>query len=401
MNFKNLRLWVFLFGAIFLIAAFLFQQSKENRKQLQLQSMKSIVLTKQNFLETFDNYHDQLDSYLRRHFYSKISGEEDPARKMVEIFDQEKRFKISQITLVTESEMKGNYFNKRHIYFHRSDSTLIVEENHLFELDYGSFYETSIDSFKKLMGILKEDPDFHFEGSWEEAGTSRTFRVTHAVDIYELMNHNLNDDFFDAIYITDSLGSILFPAEAIGLDLFDPVLLKGDVYLSHEADGVGEEEGTGPKPVGNQHFRLKISSVDQEIFSTGLKLGSQQLYIIGAKESEHFRQVALRINFNLLSAFILGLLFILASIPIVSIIKLDTGDILSKAKVYGVGLSLIMLTLILGFSISFIRHQTQAKEYPGKILRIKKGFAEQIAPFSAILENTASKSNPVNLLTNE
>ncbi len=90
MNFKNLRLWVFLFGAIFLIAAFLFQQSKENRKQLQLQSMKSIVLTKQNFLETFDNYHDQLDSYLRRHFYSKISGEEDPAGKMVEIFDQER-----------------------------------------------------------------------------------------------------------------------------------------------------------------------------------------------------------------------------------------------------------------------------------------------------------------------
>src|SRR5690606_16722969 len=98
MNFKNLRLWVFLFGAIFLIAAFLFQQSTENRKQLQLQSMKSIALTKQNFLETFDNYHKQLDSYLRRYFYSQISGEYGPAKRMVEIFDRENRFRISQIS---------------------------------------------------------------------------------------------------------------------------------------------------------------------------------------------------------------------------------------------------------------------------------------------------------------
>src|SRR5690606_6390907 len=105
MNFKNLRLWVFLFGAIFLIAAFLFQQSTENRKQLQLQSMKSIALTKQNFLETFDNYHIQLDSYLRRYFYSKMSEENDPAKRVVEIFDQESRFKISHISLVNEEDL--------------------------------------------------------------------------------------------------------------------------------------------------------------------------------------------------------------------------------------------------------------------------------------------------------
>src|SRR5690606_7298375 len=112
-------------------------------------------------------------------------------------------------------------------------------------------------------------------------------------------------------------------------------------------------------------------------------------------------QVALRINFNLLSAFILGLLFIFASIPIISIIKLDTGDILSKAKVYSVGLSLIMLAVILGFSISYVRHQTQNHQYPEKILRIKENFIAQITPFVTILDKLGSTTHPLNPLTNE
>lgn len=390
---------MFLFGAVFLIAAFLFQQSKENKKQLRLQSMKSIALTKQNFLETFDNYHGQLDSYLRRYFYSKISGEDDPAKRMVEIFDQEKRFKISRIELMQESELRGNYVDTVRIYLHQSDSTLIIEENHMFELDYGSLNYTSADSLKKLIEILKVDPNFNFVGNWEDAGTSRTFKVTHAIDMYELMKHNLNDDFFDAIYITDSSGTILYPSKAIGLDLFHPQLSRGNISSSVDPDGEGEN-GTFSE-VGNRHFRLNISSVDQEIFSTKLKLGSQDLYMLGAKESEHFSKVALRIDFNLLSAFIIGLFLILSSIPILSIIKLDTGDTLSRAKVYGVGLSLIMLTLILGFSISFIRHQSQAKGYPEKIFRIEKDFIAQIAPFLHILEDEAPNEGSFVHLTNE
>src|SRR5690606_27232786 len=151
MNFKNLRLWIFLFGAILLIAAYLFQQSKENKKQLQLQSMRSIVLTKQNFLETYANYHNQLDSYLRRYFYSKISGANDPANRMVHIFDQEKRFKISKITLATASELKGNHIDQPRISHHQPDSTLIMEEDYLFKLDYDTLNQTSAESLSKLV----------------------------------------------------------------------------------------------------------------------------------------------------------------------------------------------------------------------------------------------------------
>jgi hypothetical protein len=390
---------MFLFGAIFLIAAFLFQQSKENKKQLQLQAMKSIVLTKQNFLETYTNYHNQLDSYLRRYFYSKISGENDPANRMVDIFDNQKRFKISKITLATASDLKGNYIDQPRITLHQPDSTLIMEENYLFKLDFDTSNQTSAESLSKLVQVLKLDPNFYFEGNVEEAGASRTFKVTHFIDLYTLMKHNLNDDFFDAIYITDSLGAILFPARDIGLDLFPSPLLMGDSPISNELEPDASDENA-EQQVGNRHFRLNVSSVDQEIFSTELKLGSRQLYLVGAKESEHFRQVALRINFNLLSAFILSLMIILVSIPIVSIAKMDTGDILSKAKVYGVGLSLIILSLILGFAVSYFRHQTQPNEYPDKIRKIKQQFVEHIMPFSNLLEGSANV-HTVHSLTNE
>src|SRR5690606_23732307 len=136
---------------------------------------------------------------------------------------------------------------------------------------------------------------------------------------YSLMKHNLNDDFFDAIYITDSAGNILFPSKDIGLDLFLQGRFKGNALPDKTVDSLDDVEGANF--VGTQHFRLNISSVEQEIFSTGLNLGSQQLYLIGAKNSDHFSQVALRINFNLLSAFIIGLLIIFASIPLISIIK--------------------------------------------------------------------------------
>lgn len=397
MNFKNLRLWVFLFGTIFLIAAFLFQQSTENRKQLQLQSMRSIVLTKQNFLESYRNYHNQLDSYLRRYFYSKISDEDSPANKMVNIFDQDNRFRISHISLVSEEDLKGNVLDERQVSFITTDSTYILEKNYLFSLDEDPQSHTAQEALKRLTETMREEAAFGFSGSWQEAGMSRTFRITHAVDLYSLMKNNLNDDFFDAIYITDSTGNILFPTKDMGLNLFDPGQLRGLAITPEEpTDGEGTRE---TDRVGNQHFRLNVSSVEQDIFSAGFKLGSQQMYLIGAKDSEHFSQVALRINFNLLSAFIIGLFLILAGIPVISIIKLDTGDILSRAKVYAVGFSLIMLAFIIGFSISYIRHQTGNYQYPDKILKIKSNFYEQIRPFSDIL--AGSMPHPLSALTNE
>src|SRR5690606_30195731 len=128
--------------------------------------------------------------------------------------------------------------------------------------------KTSQDSLRRLTEILRDDPQFNFSGSWEEAGASRTFKITHAIDIYNLMKHNLNDDFFDAIYITDSSGRILFPSKDIGLDLFDQGQFRGEISSPNNGESMGEGEVRGPNQVGNQHFRLNISSVEQEIFST-------------------------------------------------------------------------------------------------------------------------------------
>src|SRR5690606_15469389 len=151
----------------------------------------------------YDNYHRQLDSYLRRYFYSQVSEVQGPAKRMVDIFDRVNRFRISQISLVKEEDLKGDILDKRQISLFTADSTFIVEENYLFRLDTDAQKPTSPDSLRRLINLLHQNPNFKFSGSWEDVGSSRTFRITHATDIYSLMKHNLNDDFFDAIYITD------------------------------------------------------------------------------------------------------------------------------------------------------------------------------------------------------
>jgi hypothetical protein len=384
MNFKNLRLWVFLFGAIFLLAAFLFQQSKENRKQLQLQSMKSIALTKQNFLETFDNYNSQLNSYLRRHFaFVQNTPDSEAARRMSEIFkDERKDYRIRQIEYLSNADLKNRHLNNISITIHQPDSTWIEVKNYLFKLN--SSFGISCDN-------LEEDI-FQYTVNCNDADAVSAFEITHFVDMYQLMKHNRNNDFFDAIYITDSSGSILYPSASVGLDLFDPQLTRGTATPSSD---------TVASKVGNLHFRLNISSVDHEIFSTKVKIGSQQLYLLGAKKSEDFSKVSLRINFNLLSIFILSLLFIFASTPIISIIKMDKGDILSQGKVFGAGLSLVLLAILLGFSFSFGRPPIQYEKHDIIAKQIADKFLDQINQFLSVLEKKVEKKAGIIAKTNE
>lgn len=385
MNFKNLRLWVFLFGVVFLIAAFLFQQSRENRKQLQLQSMVSIELTKQNFLETFDNYHSQLNSYLKRKF-GKLHPTLDSAasQRMSEIFqDVKKDYKIQKIEFLSQSSLKDPV-EELTINFLQPDSTWLEVENFVFRLD--TTYNLQCDNLRQDREIGRSINCDHTEGI-------KAFKISHVVDLFQIMQYNRINDFFDAIYITDSTGVILYPADAIGQDLFASATL-----WENESSSDAEEPVL---KIGNQHATLNISSVDHEVFSTKIKLGNQKLYILGAKKSGDFDQVALRINFYLLSLFILGLLFIFASIPIISILKMDKGDILSKGKVYGTGLSLILLMVLLGFSFSFSKQPLQEKGYRQKVLEIAEEYKGQIKTFVELVEGKKTAEGQFISQTNE
>lgn len=230
---------------------FPFSAKQGNRKQLQLQSMTSIELTKQNFQETFDNYHSQLNSYLKRKFgVFHPTLDSMSAARMREIFrDEEKDYKIQKIEFLPFSSLQDPP-DQLDINFLQTDSTWLMIDNYVFSLD--TLYQIQCDN-------LRLDEEFGKSIHCNYTDSISAFKVSHVVDLYQLMKHNRNNNFFDAIYITDSSGIILYPRSAIGLDLF-----TSNTLWNNESPSAGE------MPIhkaGSRHSKLNISSVDHEVFS--------------------------------------------------------------------------------------------------------------------------------------
>ena len=95
MKFRDLRIWIFIFGIMLLIGAYLYQHSKTNQSQLESQGIKAIFLAKHNFLDSFYNYHVQLEGYFKRNFYTwGMDTEKEAASRMVRMIDRNPKFGI-------------------------------------------------------------------------------------------------------------------------------------------------------------------------------------------------------------------------------------------------------------------------------------------------------------------
>jgi len=396
MRFANIRIWLFLFGAIFLIAAFLFQQSRTNQLQLQQQAFKSIELSKLALLDALDNYHAQMDSYLRRQLYSYLPDKEDNtqqvAQEMVTTFDTNspKRFHIDTIRYLTGDESPAI---KSSMSIAQMDSFFIKEQDYIFHFEEkkpNSEFYTSLSDFRKTLGNLEKQWDINIENKDDLTEKSRTLAITHHISLYQLMRNNLNNLFFDEIFIVNLHGESIYPQKLSGIKLFSP----DQLFAAPDSASLNKSFRSPPN-VGNKKIRLKLSSNEYEVFIAPFRLGNEQFYITGIKESAQFQKVALRINFNWLSTFIIGLLLIFTCIPLIAIFKMDVGDILTKNKVYSAGLSLILFALIMGFTISFIRNQSQPITYPKEINLIKTYYKNQNAglPYylSQLKEGDATK----------
>ncbi|MFC4870082.1 hypothetical protein [Negadavirga shengliensis] len=347
MKFKDIRLWLFVFGFVFLIAAYLYQHSRTNQQQLEDQAVKAVSLAKGSFLDAFYSYHDQLDSYLKRNFYKWNSTDDplSPAAALVALLDKEKRFEVNRMRMVPEDREKRLPFENVKINLIRRDSAFYLHvEDYRFVFEErtaeGSYPTPDI---SMLYRNLSDRMQVGIEGAGRD---SRTFEVSHSVSLSTLMKHNLQSLFFDELYLLDDEGTILYPSKSAGLNL-----LKPDQLDSIEA------KTTGNPVFGERKLKLYLSGEEYEGFISPFFLGDKKLMLVGVKESLQFQKVAYRINFNLLNLFLTGLLLIFVSIPIISIFNLSEGDILTKKRVFGLGLSLIVLMVVLGFfSFSLIRH---------------------------------------------
>lgn len=376
MKFKDIRVWIFLFGLVSLVAVYLYQQSKTNREQLEFQSIKAIDLAKKSFLENYYNYNVQLEEFLARNFLRIIDPDPNsPAAQMVSIIDREKKFNFSQIRAVPVGEKMRvqilqpsieviqkdtlSYFAIRDQFFDFSQRLINVQQ-----LDY----KRLISEFQEAIagGIVEE-----------KAGDSQSgiFQVDHIIPIGELMKYNFQTHFFDELYVLNDSGEVLWPGESRGLKLL----------AQEEAVPEVSEEGMSLTNKGQGKIKLRINTVGYEGFISPFMLGDNSFFLLGVKDSNEFRQVAYRIDFSALNVFLLGLVLIFISIPLISIFTMSEGDVLTKGRMFGVGVSLIVLTLVVGFALAFLQNQRATPSYDEVIKEIEDSFTIPIKNYDSKL----------------
>lgn len=370
MKFRDLRIWILIFGSMLLIGAYLYQHSKTNQSQLESQGIKAIYLAKHNFIDAFYNYHVQLEGYFKRNFYTWGGGQgQSAAAQMVGLIDRKPKFGIEEIKNLQENpSLDRQIFAQDGISLAKKDSAFLIKvKGFRFFLDdttrSGDLPELNNNLLTEKIGeVLGQTFD-------RNSLVGRGFEVDHSVPVYSLMENNIQSLFFDRLFVLDSAGAAIYPNEVAGLPVIDTDSLKGTL-------NVGERELT-----------LSISGDEYQGFLSPAVIGNQVFYLLGTKEKSQFESVALRINFKVLSTFLTLLLLIFVSIPIISIFNLGDGDVLTKKRVLGLGLSLIVVMVILGF-FSFSLVQNYRSHIPSDqyVRDLKFSFSEQIDSLKSSLD---------------
>ncbi|SHM57256.1 hypothetical protein SAMN04488057_102186 [Cyclobacterium lianum] len=370
MKFKDLRIWILIFGSMLLIGAYLYQHSKTNQSQLESQGIKAIFLARQNFTDAFYNYHVQLEGYFKRNFYNWGGGQgQEAAAQMVSLIDRAPKFGIEKIeNLADAPALEKNIFDPDGVSLARKDSAFLIKvKGFRFFLDEKTKSGELADLDEAaLIQNIREVLGHTFPG---DTLAGRGFEVDHAVSVYSLMENNIQSFFFDRLFVLDSMGTAIYPGEVAGLPVIQGDSLRGDLN------------------VGERKLTISISGDEYQGFLSPAVIGNQVFYLLGTKEAAQFKSVALRINFKVLSTFLTILLLIFVSIPIISIFNLGDGDVLTKQRVLGLGLSLIIVMVILGFfSFSLVQNYRSDSPADQNVRDLKVSFARQVDSLQANLE---------------
>jgi MFS family permease len=170
------------------------------------------------------------------------------------------------------------------------------------------------------------------------------------IPISELFGKLIANDFiFEKFYLTNSKGTIIFPEESVGNLLFEPKPLSQDTTGIHS---------------GITFSTIILDGNKFKAYANPIYLGPNRLYFVGLYDINYFQTVGLRINFNLLSTLLFTLILLIASVPILAVVKMGRGDKMTQSRIIHVGLSLMTMAVMMGFMLSFSKNRPN----PEKIL---------------------------------
>lgn len=326
MKLKSFRIWLFLLPLILFVGIILYLQSTSNQRELENHLIRNITATQKDAVRALDDYYKQIDGFFLRQGYSHFSADksyQDQAIGLVNIIDRNPP-KYSNLNYNRPIENEGY-------------DGLIVSDRGLKKLHYQiQLTDKQAEDFRSeaIINGLKID------NSYSDSKGDRPF-VDIEIPFSSLFRTKDINKQFDLIYWTDSAGKIIYPKEEAGIKLYEPKTIF--------KDSLGTTSGV-------YIDSITFSNVDYRSYVAPVLLEDVTLYAVGMFREDRFQKVGLRINFMMLSTLVFILIVLIAVIPLLSILYLSKGDILSQSKVTNVGVSLLGLALLAGFASSFFRN---------------------------------------------
>lgn len=360
MKLKIFKIWLFLLPIVAAIGVMLFVQSTNNQEELRQQHIRSIASLSKEIQLALPDYLKRVDALLLREGYlhSPIFPLNKQAREIQELL---KGFQpqVSNLRFVKNEGLPARELTL--------DSTTIQIKNQpvVIPAPYEGPFLRAVSDNSKFTGIKE--------------GNS-VLLTDISIPIKELFEKLLANDFiFEKFYLTNSKGMVLYPEESVGNKLFEPEPLKID--------------SAGLPHAGITFSKIILDENEYHAYANPIYLGPNRLYFVGLYNSDYFLKVGLRINYNLLSTLLLILILLIASIPILGVVRMGRGDNMTQGRIIQVGISLMTIAVVVGFSLSFSRN----RPIPSEVLK------ENISNSGQILKTNLAQFEylPKNWVDNE
>ena len=322
MKVKTLRIWLFLLPVIGIIGVLLYVQATNNQRELENQLLRSMEASKNDIVRALSDYYDRVDAYFMQH------GASIAAKSLT---TKEESNKLTIINPFKPAYSNGRILNED---FQPKDS-LFIKNGAIYRKDLKVKVDKIIDELNK-QNILKPLQIRDERKNAVDQNSDVSLVVDLEIPIFELLRKQETNKIFERFFLTDKVGNIVYPDTEYGVSLFQPTDLKIDTL--------------GVTHAGASMVPIKFSEKESRAYISPIQINSLKLYAVGVISEDTHQKVGLRLNFTVLSILLLFLMVLIALIPILGIMNLSKGDNLTQDKVTKVGISLLLLTVIIGFA---------------------------------------------------
>ena len=315
MRIRALRIWLIMILPVILIGWLLYNDVSENKLALEAQGKRSVDLAREliesNWDQAYNRYINQLDLYIQ------TKGTKASYYKSREV-------KVNDSLLY--QNLYGKETDKIKIWSSRYDNEETLPDTLITRVNHSA--PANIPEAKLMEGFKGE----------------LSFRL--AVPIKDLLAYYGNQEFFDHIILIDTSGRIVYASSR--------ELLHSQVNPSHLY--------TSSRGLGVQDTLMNVSSKEYHAYTTPVHIVDTRLYVIGMISDYRFKVASRRLSFTLISVLVFAIMLILASYPIIRIVEASRADFIKKYQIFELGISLILVSMLIGTFGSFIMSSHHMKQ---------------------------------------